>query len=184
MGTKLRFWRWRRNPLRRRSDVAEAWTVLVTGVLLAVGAPAVGVAVGMDTEAASARQGQDWHRTDAVVVKDAPRSGYLDRARTDVRWTAADGTSRKGRALVQVDSRAGSRTTIWLDDEGTLRDPPPTKGQTTAEGALLGAVSTIVTATFVAAGGWIVRGRLDRHREAQWDREWASVGPRWGRRPA
>ncbi len=28
MRTRVRGWRWRRNPLRRRSDVVEAWTVL------------------------------------------------------------------------------------------------------------------------------------------------------------
>src|SRR5207237_251923 len=44
MRTRVYGWRWRRNPLRRRSDVVEAWTVLVVAVLLSVVAPLVGVA--------------------------------------------------------------------------------------------------------------------------------------------
>ncbi|MFF0065738.1 hypothetical protein ACFYRC_30155 [Streptomyces sp. NPDC005279] len=42
---RARGWRWRRNPLRRRSDAVEAWIVLVTWVLaLIAGAVAGGVA--------------------------------------------------------------------------------------------------------------------------------------------
>ncbi|MGW3728091.1 Rv1733c family protein, partial [Streptomyces sp. NPDC000851] len=42
MGTRVRGWRWRRNPLRRRSDVVEAWTALAVAVLLLLGAPLAG----------------------------------------------------------------------------------------------------------------------------------------------
>ncbi|NSL42795.1 hypothetical protein HO151_00845, partial [Streptomyces sp. 8P21H-1] len=36
----------RHNPLRRRSDVVEAWTALVVAVLLCAGAPLAGLGVG------------------------------------------------------------------------------------------------------------------------------------------
>lgn len=39
MRTRVHGWRWRRNPLRRHSDVVEAWTALIVAVLLLVGAP-------------------------------------------------------------------------------------------------------------------------------------------------
>ncbi|WP_413759856.1 hypothetical protein [Streptomyces sp. MMBL 11-3] len=184
MRTRARFWRWRRNPLRRRSDVAEAWVVLTTGLLLAVGAPAVGAVVGLDMQAAAARQGQDWHPTAAVVVEDAPYGGYLDRVRTEVRWTASDGASRTERALVRSGSEAGARATVWLDDAGALHDPPLTDGQAAVEGVVFGTSATVVTRAVVLAGGWGARVRLDRRRQREWEREWASVGPRWGRRPA
>lgn len=43
---RTRMWgrRLRRNPLRRRSDVVEAWTVLAVAVLLLLGAPLLGAA--------------------------------------------------------------------------------------------------------------------------------------------
>lgn len=42
MGMRVRWWRWRRNPLRRRSDAVEAWVVLVTSVVMAAGMPLAG----------------------------------------------------------------------------------------------------------------------------------------------
>ncbi|MEV1086149.1 hypothetical protein AB0I98_49510, partial [Streptomyces sp. NPDC050211] len=59
MRTRVRGWRWRPSPLRRRSDIVEAWTVVVVAVLLFVGAPLAGAAParwagggGRDTAAA------------------------------------------------------------------------------------------------------------------------------------
>lgn len=34
---RVRLWRWRRNPLRLRSDLVEAWIMLVTWVFALVG---------------------------------------------------------------------------------------------------------------------------------------------------
>ncbi|MDQ1034468.1 hypothetical protein QFZ75_000884 [Streptomyces sp. V3I8] len=48
--------RWREDPLRRHSDVAEAWVVLVTWVLATVGAIAAGAASALVTEDVVARQ--------------------------------------------------------------------------------------------------------------------------------
>ncbi|MFE2530861.1 hypothetical protein [Streptomyces sp. NPDC059371] len=42
MRTRVRGRRWRRNPLRRRSDVVVAWWAPAVVVLLFVGAPLVG----------------------------------------------------------------------------------------------------------------------------------------------
>ena len=39
-------WRWRRNPLRRTTDLAEAWLAFAALLLVLVGAPVVGVVVG------------------------------------------------------------------------------------------------------------------------------------------
>jgi len=39
-------WRWRRNPLCRATDLAEAWVALVALVLIAVVAPVTGALVG------------------------------------------------------------------------------------------------------------------------------------------
>jgi hypothetical protein len=39
-------WRWRRNPLRRATDLVEAWLALVVLLLVLVAAPVIGSLVG------------------------------------------------------------------------------------------------------------------------------------------
>ena len=39
-------WRWRHNPLRRRTDVAEGWIALLALLLIVVAAPTAGSVVG------------------------------------------------------------------------------------------------------------------------------------------
>ncbi|MFI9583866.1 hypothetical protein ACIHCQ_18935 [Streptomyces sp. NPDC052236] len=114
MGTKVRHWRLRDNPLRRRSDIAEGWAVLATGVLLATAAPAVGVAAAWAAENAALRQARGRYRTVAVLAEAAPETSYTEgrRVLAAVRWTAADGSSRTGRTLVRAGSEAGSRTAV------------------------------------------------------------------------
>ncbi|MGQ4333511.1 hypothetical protein [Streptomyces hayashii] len=46
MRSGVRGWRRRDNPLRRRSDVVEAWTALVVATLLLVVAPLAGALAG------------------------------------------------------------------------------------------------------------------------------------------
>ncbi|MFD9903677.1 hypothetical protein ACFWX4_05310, partial [Streptomyces sp. NPDC059063] len=46
MRTRKLGWRWRRSPLRRRSDVVEAWAVLLVGTVLILGVPAAGFVAG------------------------------------------------------------------------------------------------------------------------------------------
>ncbi|MFD0550409.1 hypothetical protein ACFQ0X_15345 [Streptomyces rectiviolaceus] len=73
-GTLL--WRWRRNPLRRRTDLVQAW--IAVGLFLAVltATPAAGVLVGdaarRHMEQTARHQADTRHRTTAVLVHDAP----------------------------------------------------------------------------------------------------------------
>ncbi|NBM19629.1 hypothetical protein [Streptomyces sp. GC420] len=181
MRTKARFWRWRKNPLRRRSDAAEAWAVLATGVLLATAAPAAGVVTGLQVEENALRQGSDLRQTTAVLTEDAPEFAYTEggRVRAEARWTVPDGTTRTGRALVQAATDAGAKVTVWLDEDAQLHDPPATPAQATVQGVAFGSIGALGAATLVLGSGWVVRVFLDRHREAEWGREWAVVGPRW-----
>ncbi|MYS43445.1 hypothetical protein GTY23_19820, partial [Streptomyces sp. SID5998] len=39
----VRWWRWRRNPLRRTSDVVEAWILLVAWTLAVLGGLVAGL---------------------------------------------------------------------------------------------------------------------------------------------
>ncbi|WP_444546239.1 Rv1733c family protein, partial [Streptomyces longispororuber] len=106
MRSRVLCWRWRRGPLRRRSDVIEAWTVLVTGVVLFVGAPAAGVTAGAAVheraeEAARAAHATR-HRVTATLTADAPPAvpavGVVPLYEVPARWTAPDGSHHSGSA--------------------------------------------------------------------------------------
>ncbi|MGW3664987.1 Rv1733c family protein [Streptomyces sp. NPDC005141] len=183
MGTRIGLWRWRRNPLRRRSDVTEAWVVLGTFLLLATGAPAVGAAVGLNAHNTALRHGRDWQRTTAVLVSDAPDSVYAD-TRAAVRWTAPDGSTRIGTALVRAGTGAGAAATVWQDERGAMREAPVTATEAAAQGVLFGTLAAGGTAAVVLGSRWVVRVRLDRGRDREWERAWAAMGPRPGHRPA
>jgi hypothetical protein len=187
MGTSVRFWRWRSNPLKRGTDRAEAWAVLTAGLLLAVGAPAAGVATGLGVAASAGRPPTGWHPASAVLTGRAPspefatasRAGSL-RVRSAVRWIAADGRRHTGQALVRPDSPAGSRTTIWLDGRGVLRDDPADPARIQTDAVVFGSTAAIATALLVGGGLAFSARCLDRRREADLDREWEQIGPEWG----
>ena len=185
MRTSVRFWRWRRNPLKRGTDRAEAWSAVALTAVLTLGAPAVGVVTGLGA-AAAAQPPAGWHTTTAVLTRPAPPSsnGYgtigATGVRSDVRWTTADGRTHHGLALVRPTSPAGSRVTVWLDRTGALRDDPPDPTFVRARAVAYGFGASGGTA-LLAGCGWACTGRyLDRRRAADLDREWARVGPQWG----
>ncbi|WP_225848811.1 hypothetical protein [Streptomyces sp. HPF1205] len=185
MGTSVRLWRWRRNPLKRGTDRIEAWALLAAGLLLAVGAPAAGVGAGLATMAHAPHPPIGWQRTSATLTRDAPpaiTAGAGSRqVRAAVTWVAAVGRPHAGDALVAPGSPAGSRTTIWLDTTGALRDSPVDPERDRALAVIYGTAAATGTA-LIGGGGWAVAHRvLDRRRAAGLDREWAVVGPQWGR---
>ncbi|MFF8475673.1 hypothetical protein [Streptomyces sp. NPDC015414] len=182
--TRVLLWRWRRNPLRRRDDVLEAWFLLAVWVLVVVGGTLVGLVTARAAGESFGRQRAERTPVTAVLLDDAPRTAIAgpgdDRTSARVRWTAPDGTRHSGGTLVPGGLRAGSAVEIWLDAWGRPSSAPPTSGEATAESALLG-VSAALALTGAAfgvrcAGRWW----LDRRRIEEWDREWALLGPRWG----
>ncbi|MGK3938636.1 hypothetical protein ABK046_09395 [Streptomyces caeruleatus] len=179
--------RWRRNPLRRGSDIAEAWIGVAGAALLLVAAPAVGVATAGVAEHAALDQGRGLHRVTARLLEDAPpvpaqftETATGSQVRAAVRWTAPDGSTRSGTASVAAGGRAGSPTSVWLDDAGRLRRTPPTPTQAEAQGAAFGAAAGVGSAMLVVGSWWIARQRLDRRRGMQWDRAWAEFDARRG----
>jgi hypothetical protein len=175
-------WRWRHNPLRRRSDVAEAWLIVGVWCLVVVGGALAGTAVAHAVERNLDGRRAERHTVSAVLTEDAgpvTASGG-ERVRARVHWTAADGSTRTGVAFVQHGSRAGSATRVWLDREGELVPEPVTADEAELEGAVLGTATALCVAAVAWSCGRLAHGRLDRRRMAGWDREWALVGPRWG----
>ncbi|GAA3841144.1 hypothetical protein ACFS5L_16730 [Streptomyces phyllanthi] len=192
MRTRVRGWRWRANPLRRRSDVVEAWAALVTTVLLVVGAPLAGVAAGSWAHAAArsevAAQRAELHRVRGVVVTDAPPAAPAargDRQPTHhvrARWTESGEDARTGVARVPAGTRRGEFTDVWLDPRGRSVDPPLTGAAVVQHALAVGACTTGGAVAVVLAGRLAVRRVFLRHRLAEWEREWARTGPEWARR--
>ncbi|WP_151481953.1 Rv1733c family protein [Streptomyces albicerus] len=191
MRTRVRGWRWRHNPLRRRSDVVAAWTALVVAVLLCVGAPLAGLTVGWrmydGARAAAAEQRAERHRVRAEVTEHAPAAVPVaegDRQptyRVTVRWAEPGEPPRTDETRVPAGTRVGDRTDIWLDDRGRIV-PAPADGTAIWQHTLTaGACATGVVAACVLGAYAVVRRIATRRRLAEWEQEWARTGPEWGR---
>ncbi|MFJ7333184.1 hypothetical protein ACIQUU_08015 [Streptomyces sp. NPDC101116] len=179
-------WRWRRNPLRRREDVWEAWILLVAWFVVVVAGPVAGVLGAQATVDRHAQRRVERHPVTATLLGDSPRSTVngeitIERVTAPVRWTAADGTSHTGRAQVDAGRKAGERVVVWLDQKDRLTGEPQTPGDANVEAAFMGAASFGAVAVAAAAGVHGARLALDRRRSRAWDAEWRRLGSQWGR---
>ncbi|MGW5283229.1 Rv1733c family protein [Streptomyces collinus] len=181
-------WRWRRNPLRRREDVLEAWVVLAVWLVAVIGSAAAAVVTARAAGAEFAHQRADRHPVGAVLLADAPGGTSAARSsggrvRVPLRWTAPDGSSRTGRAPVDSGLRAGARVVVWQDGQGRIAAGRPTGGADgVVQAGLFGAAAALAVAAPACLAGAAARAHLDRRRLTRWDREWERVGPYWGHR--
>ncbi|MCX5562816.1 hypothetical protein [Streptomyces sp. NBC_00038] len=183
--SKVRLWRWRRNPLRRLSDVLEAWVLLTAYVLALVGAFLAGMATQGAVERHLDQQRVERQAVAAALVEDAkdkPPAGAADDDRVWVtaRWTAPDGSTRTGQTKVGPDARAGTRVTVWTDQHGVLTSKPVSHEEARLQSALAGALTAMITVGVVAGGACAARAWLDRRRMEQWAADWARTDTRWG----
>lgn len=173
-------WRWRRNPLRRRSYAAEAWIVLAVGLVMAVAAPVAAIAASRNMHDVLIQQRRDRHSAVAVLTQDASAADVYDaRAWVPARWTAPDGTPRTGRTRVDAGLKRGARVAVWTDDRGALTTTPPSAQAVRANTAMVGLMTGAGVCLVLAACYRFAAGSLNRRRVAQWDVEWARVGPQW-----
>jgi len=186
-GPRVWLWRWRRNPLRRRADVVEAWVVLGAWLLTVLVAVAAGLAAARSVEHGLAAERATWHPAVARVVQKAPgkpahqRTTEGERVWTTVRWTVADGSAHTGRVRVAPGSRAGTAVTVWTDPRGHLVTRPATVSEARLRAVLIGGLFGVSGAAVPFVGGMMLRRRLEHRRMAGWDAEWARLGPQWGR---
>lgn len=189
MRTQVRGWRWRRNPLRRRSDVVEAWAVLVVAVLLLVVAPLTGVAAGLrahdQAQDIARAQSADRHHVRAVVLGSVDarlptvRGDHDHPYRAEVRWTEPGGTTRTASARVPAGTRADDVVTVWFDGRGRSVAPPSNDVAVWQRSVTIGLCAAGGTAWMVLLGRRVERRIALRHRLGEWEREWARTGPRW-----
>ncbi|MDT0307389.1 hypothetical protein RM780_10485 [Streptomyces sp. DSM 44917] len=181
-GTVL-LWRWRRNPLRRRSDVAEAWIGVAAWGALLVGVPAAAALTATGAASAMLRQAEELRPVAAEVTEDVPESHGLHGGRSpaSVRWAGEDGAPGTGWTLLGPGTPAGTRVTVWVDGEGRVQPEPPPPAVAWAGGAVLGAAAAAGTGLAVVGLRHGARARLEARCRERWEREWAEIAPQWCR---
>lgn len=187
-GPKVWLWRWRRNPLRRRADMVEAWVVLGAWLLTVIAGVTAGLVASRSVEHGLAGERAAWRPVMARVVARAPgsspahgRTSSGDQVWAKVRWTVADGSTRTGQVRVEPGSKAGTPVTVWTDPQGSLVSRPTSAAEAAFRGTLIGCLVGVSSAAVPFVGGLALRARLERRRMDAWDTEWARLGPQWGR---
>ncbi|MET7480398.1 hypothetical protein ABZT17_39520 [Streptomyces sp. NPDC005648] len=186
-GGKVLGWRWRNNPLRRRSDVLEAWIVLVAWTFAVVVAAVAGILGARLAEHAAQRDRASRTRASAVLVgvvpggtRDVVGGVRHDRVLATVRWRDARGAVRTGTTEVKPALRAGSTVPVWTDGHGRLVSPPAGPTETVTRAVLAGAGAGLAAGLLVLSGGYLVRLRVERRDVERWGTEWDRTDPRRG----
>ncbi|MFD5268146.1 hypothetical protein [Streptomyces sp. NPDC058335] len=189
-------WRWRHNPLRRATDLVEAWVALTALLLILLVAPVLGSLVGalaQDTlQQAVREQRHSRHQVTATVVRKLQgslleadpetASGRESRTRVLADWTAPDGTPHQGAVLAGLKSpRRGDHFPLWTDTHGRLVARPLDSATATTHAVLAGFGAALLTAGLVEGVRRLVVRRMLRRRYARWDQAWDRAGPDWGR---
>jgi hypothetical protein len=166
----------------------------VVAVLLFVGAPLAGAVTGWwaydDARARAVAERAGRHQVPAVLLADAPagvpsaQSGRQPLYRVAVRWTDPDAGKRTGQALVPAGSHRGDRTRVWLDAHGRGVDPPASDAAVWQHALTTGVWVTGGAVAVVLMGNLSVRKVGERHRLAEWEREWERTEPEWRNRTA
>ncbi|MGZ9929276.1 Rv1733c family protein [Streptomyces sp. NC-S4] len=200
MRTALGVWRWRRNPLRRPTDLFEAWVAFAALVCVLVVAPAIGWVAGLRVDGtlqqAAHQQQQERHLVPAVVLRPASESAAAASASADASaqrtaphrtqivaaWTAPDGSSHQGTVpAAEEPPRPGERFRIWTDARGRLVGQPLDPSSAVFHAGMAGLAAAICVATLVETVRRLVVRRLMHRRYIRLDRAWAATGPDWGR---
>ncbi|MFK4148724.1 hypothetical protein [Streptomyces sp. NPDC004065] len=179
-------WRWRRNPLRRTSDVVEAWIVLVAWVLAVAGGLVAGTLTAGAMQQSAERVRAQSRPVAAVLTEQAAHGAARPSSSAlvwgTVRWTEPDGSTHTGRARVPATAPAGAPVTVWVNGRGALTAPPASPADTAFQSVLGGLWAGTAAVGLVVGGAKLARSQLDRRRFGQWDDEWARFDSRWGRK--
>ncbi|MET7729997.1 hypothetical protein ABZT02_01350 [Streptomyces sp. NPDC005402] len=189
-------WRWRRNPLCRGTDLAEAWVGLLALLLILVVGPVIGSVTGhaaQDTLQGAVREQHESRRlVTATVIRTLDRSpldadpeaasGRDLRTRVTAGWTAPDGTTHRGTVMAGLQNpHRGDHFGMWTDLHGRTAARPLDSATATTHAVLAGMGAALLTAGLIEGGRRLAVWRMVRRRYARWDRAWDRAGPDWGR---
>ncbi|WP_432157419.1 MULTISPECIES: Rv1733c family protein [unclassified Streptomyces] len=187
-GPKVWLWRWRRNPLKRRSDTVEGWVLLGAWLLTVLVGTVTGWAAAGSVERSLARERAEWRPVRGALVERAPgradtrATGAGERVWAEARWEAPDGTVRTGQVRVRPGSAQGAAVRVWTDPRGRMVSEPASPEEARLRALLIGVLSGACVACVPFVAGRAIRARLERRRGEQWDADWARFDPLWGHR--
>ncbi|MEU6375623.1 hypothetical protein [Streptomyces sp. NPDC046909] len=189
-------WRWRHNPLRRATDLAEAWVALAALLLILVVTPVAGVIVGRVAQDALQDSVRDQrasrHLVTATVARKLDRSpldadpeastGRELRTRVLADWTAPDGTAQHGSVMANLKNPdRGDHFTLWTDAQGHIVARPLDSATATTHAVLAGVGAALLGVGLIESARRLLVWRMVRRRYARWDQAWDRAGPDWGR---
>lgn len=179
-------------PLKRRSDRVQMLARLVV-VLAFLAAPSVAVIVANATkshlEGVATAQAAERHHVRAVLLEDAvrpPLATYYEGAPPQVTaraaWTAPGGGRRTGIVIVRTGTRLGAAVPVWVDDGGSLAEPPLDRTEIPSTSLSIAVLPLIGVPTAAWLLYALLCSTLDAHRQRRWAQGWAAVEPVWGSR--
>lgn len=177
--------RWRvarlcgRNPLLRRTDRIEALVLLVALVVTLIAVPVAGVVGAVTYEARDrvyTREAHERHRVTARVV-DA-RVEDLGLTVVQAKWPGPTG-ERGGPLELAERAEAGGTVEIWVDRNGDPVVAPTPTWLAAGEAVGVAVVTALAAIMVMAALVAVVRSRLDRARDALWERDLELFAETW-----
>ncbi|MBD0838381.1 hypothetical protein [Streptomyces sp. TRM68416] len=186
--TRIRLWRWRRSPLRRRSDLVEAWVVLAGWAFALVGGLIAGLYAVGAVERAADEQRERSRQVTAVLMEDtgdrAPARAASDyRVWAKVSWTGPDGATHTDDARVPPKTEAGTEITVWTDGRGQITAEPLTTAETQLHAVSGGILAALCTGGTVLGTAWLLRLWLQHRQLEQWALEWERIDTTNGWKP-
>ena len=168
-----------------RVEDAVAWALLACALFVV----AVGVVTGIAVYAASVQRASveaaERAPTTAVLVQDVPTvpvtNPTIGRMPVAATWRDADGVVHTGVVDAGVGLVAGAEVPVWVDRSGAVVPAPMSALDAEAVGFGAGVVVVLTGGAVLAWIWWVVRRAAAVRNAANWEREWARVGPAWRR---
>ncbi|WAJ42901.1 hypothetical protein OK015_16730 [Mycobacterium sp. Aquia_216] len=170
-----------RNQLLRRADRIEALVKLAVLVASLLAIPLAGVAGGITysvRDRVYVEEARERHAVVATVIETAPDGSGMNVVQA--MWAATTG-EHTGPVELTHAAKVGDRIEIWVDNDGHPVAPPTPTWQAVGDAFATAMAALLLVGIGMTSLLTSVRSRLDRARDAQWEREITCMQENGGR---